>query len=91
MIDKLITAAIPLLLAMLGYLFTSLLNIHDSVNILNQKMSILVNMDNQIIPSPDNVIERQKIKEDIIKELLKIDKRLSIVEWRIDNDSRKSR
>jgi hypothetical protein len=91
MIDKLITAAIPLLLAMLGYLFTSLLNIHDSVNILNQKMSILVNMDNQIIPSPDNVIERQKIKEDIMKELLKIDKRLSIVEWRIDNDSRKSR
>jgi|DEB0MinimDraft_3_1074331.scaffolds.fasta_scaffold06579_9 hypothetical protein len=91
MIDKLITAAIPLLLAMLGYLFTSLLTIHDSVNILNQKMSILVNMDNQIIPSPDNVIERQKIKEDIMKELLKIDKRLSIVEWRIDNDSRKSR
>ena len=58
MIDKLITAAIPLLLALLGYLFTSLLSIHDSVNILNQKMSILVNMDNQIIPSPDNVIER---------------------------------
>jgi hypothetical protein len=26
-----------------------------------------------------------------MKELLKIDKRLSIVEWRIDNDSRKSR
>ena len=86
MIDKLITAAIPLLLALLGYLFTSLLSIHDSVNILNQKMSILVNMDNQIIPSPDNVIERQKIKEDIMTELLKLDKRLSIVEWRIEND-----
>lgn len=89
MIDKLITAAIPLLLALLGYLFTSLLSIHDSVNILNQKMSILVNMDNQIIPSPDNVIERQKIKEDIMTELLKLDKRLSIVEWRIENDSTK--
>jgi len=89
MIDKLITAAIPLLLALLGYLFTSLLSIHDSVNILNQKMSILVNMDNQIIPSPDNVIERQKIKEDIMTELLKLDKRLSIVEWRIDNDRTK--
>ena len=86
MIDKLITAAIPLLLALLGYLFTSLLSIHDSVNILNQKMSILVNMDNQIIPSPDNVIERQKIKEDIMTELLKLDKILSIVEWRIEND-----
>ena len=86
MIDKLITAAIPLLLALLGYLFTSLLSIHDSVNILNQKLSILVNMDNQIIPSPDNVIERQKIKEDIMTELLKLDKRLSIVEWRIEND-----
>ena len=86
MMDKLITAAIPLLLALLGYLFTSLLSIHDSVNILNQKMSILVNMDNQIIPSPDNVIERQKNKEDIMTELLKLDKRLSIVEWRIEND-----
>jgi len=89
MIDKLITASIPLLLALLGYLFTSLLSIHDSVNILNQKMSILVNMDNQIIPSPDNVIERQKIKEDIMTELLKLDKRLSIVEWRIENDRTK--
>jgi hypothetical protein len=89
MIDKLITAAIPLLLALLGYLFTSLLSIHDSVNILNQKMSILVNMDNQIIPSPDNVIERQRIKEDIMTELLKLDKRLSIVEWRIENDRTK--
>jgi hypothetical protein len=46
-------------------------------------------MDNQIIPSPDNVIERQRIKEDIMTELLKLDKRLSIVEWRIENDRTK--
>ena len=82
---KMITAIIPLLLAMLGYLFNSLLAMHDSVNILNQKMSILVDMDNQIIPSPDNVIERQKIREDMMKEILELDKRLSIIEWRIDN------
>jgi len=82
---KMITAIIPLLLAMLGYLFNSLLAMHDSVNILNQKMSILVDMDNQIIPSPDNVIERQKIREDMMKEILELDKRLSIIEWRLDN------
>ena len=82
---KMITAIIPLLFAMLGYLFNSLLAMHDSVNILNQKMSILVDMDNQIIPSPDNVIERQKIREDMMKEILELDKRLSIIEWRIDN------
>jgi hypothetical protein len=82
---KMITAIIPLLLAMLGYLFNSLLAMHDSVNILNQKMSILVDMDNQIIPSPDNVIERQKIREDMMKEILELDKRISIIEWRIDN------
>lgn len=80
-----LTAVVPLLLAMLGYLFNSLLAMHDSVNILNQKMSILVDMDNQIIPSPDNVIERQKIREDMMKEILELDKRLSIIEWRIDN------
>lgn len=82
---KMLTAVVPLLLAMLGYLFSSLLAMHDSVNILNQKMSILVDMDNQIIPSPDNVIERQKIKEDMMKEILELDKRLSIIEWRLDN------
>lgn len=80
-----LTAVVPLLLAMLGYLFNSLLAMHDSVNILNQKMSILVDMDNQIIPSPDNVIERQKIREDMMKEILELDKRLSIIEWRLDN------
>jgi hypothetical protein len=82
---KMLTAVVPLLLAMLGYLFNSLLAMHDSVNILNQKMSILVDMDNQIIPSPDNVIERQKIREDMMKEILELDKRLSIIEWRLDN------
>jgi len=82
---KLTIAIVPLLLATIGYLFSALLNIHDRVNHLDQKMSILVDLDNKIIPSPDNAIARMQIKDSVMKEVNGLDKRIAIIEWRMDN------
>jgi len=50
---------------------------------LEQKMSILVDMDNQIIPSPNNAIQRMKLKEEVFQSQLELDKRLSILEHHV--------
>ena len=77
-------AIIPLLLAALGYLFTNALTLHDKVRVLEQKMSILIDMDNKIIPSPGNAIARLELKEQLLKEKNEIDKRIHILEYHID-------
>ena len=46
-------------------------------------MSILVDMDNQIIPSPSNAIQRMKLKEEVFHSQLELDKRLSILEHHV--------
>jgi len=55
----------------------------DRIATLEQKMSILVDMDNQIIPSPSNSIERLKLKEEMINATTQLDKRLSIMEHHV--------
>ena len=77
-------AIIPLLLAALGYLFTNALTLHDKVRVLEQKMSILIDMDNKIIPSPGNAIARLELKEQLLKEKNEIDKRIHILEYHVD-------
>ena len=67
-------AIIPLLLAALGYLFTNALTLHDKVRVLEQKMSILIDMDNKIIPSPGNAIARLELKEQLLKEESRLEK-----------------
>jgi hypothetical protein len=46
-------------------------------------MSILVDIDNQIIPSPNNSIERLKLKEEMLQKTVELDKRLSIIEHHV--------
>lgn len=88
LLKKVVTAIAPLLLAALGFLYSDMMQVRDQVSVLQQKMSILVDMDNQIIPSPDNAIARMQIKDDVMKSVNELDKRISIIEWRIDNDKK---
>lgn len=71
---------LPVLLSIIGYLFQESMTLKDKIAILEQKMSILVDMDNQIIPSPNNSIERLKLKEEMLHTTTQLDKRLSIME-----------
>jgi len=82
---KISLAIFPLMMATIGYLFNALLDIHDRVNRLDQKMSILVDLDNKIIPSPDNAIARMEIKDSVMNVVNGLDKRIAIIEWRMNN------
>ena len=83
---KISLAIFPLMMATIGYLFNALLDIHDRVNHLDQKMSILVDLDNKIIPSPDNAIARMQIKDSVMNVVNSLDKRIAIIEWRMNNN-----
>ena len=72
-----------MLLSIIGYLFQESMTLKDKIAILEQKMSILVDMDNQIIPSPNNSIERLKLKEEMLHTTTQLDKRLSIMEHHV--------
>jgi hypothetical protein len=74
---------LPVLLSIIGYLFQESMTLKDRIATLEQKMSILVDMDNQIIPSPSNSIERLKLKEEMINASTALDKRLSIMEHHV--------
>jgi len=76
-------ALIPVFLTVIGYLFNASMELNQKVHRLEQKMSILVDMDNQIIPSPSNAIQRMKLKEEIFHSQLELDKRLSILEQQV--------
>jgi len=85
LLKKVATAVAPLLLAALGFLYSQMMEVRDQVSVLHQKMSILVDMDNKIIPSPENAIARMQIKDDVMQSIYELDKRLSVIEWRNDN------
>ena len=74
---------LPVLLSIIGYLFQETMTLKSKVSTLEQKMSILVDIDNQIIPSPNNSIERLKLKEEMFQKNVELDKRLSIIEHHV--------
>lgn len=86
LLKKVFTAIAPLLVAALGFLYSTMMEVRDEVAVLHQKMSILVDMDNKIIPSPENAIARMQIKDDVMQSIYELDKRLSVIEWRNDNE-----
>ena len=85
-IQKVILALLPLALAAMGYLFTSMVEVRDQTRTLSQKISILIDMDNKIIPSPDNAIARLKIREEMLNIKSELEKKIGIIEYRLDHD-----
>ena len=77
---NIILAVIPLALAAIGYLFNASITTYERIGIIEQKLSILVDMDNRIIPSPDNAISRNEIKMELLKEIYALEKRIYLLE-----------
>lgn|GEM_PF-3374216 len=86
LVQKSILALLPLALAAMGYLFSSMVEVRDQTRTLSQKMSILIDMDNKIIPSPDNAIARLKIREEMLQIKSELEKKIGIIEYRLDHD-----
>ena len=68
-IEKLIFALLPLLVAGVGYLLSAVNTLSRDVAILNGKVSLVVTSDNKQATNPSSELAREKLREDLEKEI----------------------
>ena len=77
---KIITSLIPLLLVAMWWVIDSMNTLNRDVYLIKSHMAHLVTPSGEIVPSADNIIARQQLKEEIIKYINDIHVRLRMVE-----------
>lgn len=78
--SKWVIPLLPVLFACIGWLITSINEQDRRILSLQAHMMMLVDPNGQIIPSPNNAIARQKLKEEIADELNDLKVRVSLIE-----------
>jgi len=79
-ISKILASLTPLLLAAMWWVISSVNDIHQDITEIRGNMMMLIDPNGQIIPSPDNAIARQELKEDIITRIHDLQVRLKLLE-----------
>ena len=79
-IQTIITTMTPLLFASVGYLMMSFNELENRIYHLQSRMMQLVTPDGQIVPSPDNAIARQELRENLLHHIHDLQVRLSLLE-----------
>ena len=70
LIEKLTFALLPLLFTCVVYLMTALQNLQHDVTILNGKISLVVTSDNKQATNTGAELAREKLRQDLEKEIL---------------------
>jgi hypothetical protein len=70
-IEKLLFALLPLLVGSVGYLISALGALQHDVTILNQKVSLVVTTDNKQASNTGAELAREKLRQDLEKEIQK--------------------
>jgi hypothetical protein len=70
-IEKLLFALLPLLMGSTGYLIQALGSLQHDVTILNQKVSLVVTTDNKQAVNSGAELAREKLRQDLEKEIQK--------------------
>jgi hypothetical protein len=71
LIEKLTFALLPLLFSCVVYLMSALSNLGHEVTILNSKISLVVTSDNRQSPNSGAELAREKLRQDLEKEIQK--------------------
>jgi hypothetical protein len=70
-IEKITFALLPLLFSCVVYLMSALSNLAHEVTILNSKISLVVTSDNRQAPNSGAELAREKLRQDLEKEIQK--------------------
>jgi hypothetical protein len=68
-IEKITFALLPLLFSCVVYLMSALSNLSHEVTILNSKISLVVTSDNRQAPNSGAELAREKLRQDLEKEI----------------------
>jgi hypothetical protein len=71
LIEKLTFAVLPLLFSCVVYLMSALSNLSHEVTVLNSKISLVVTSDNRQAPNSGAELAREKLRQDLEKEIQK--------------------
>ena len=71
LVEKLTFALLPLLFSCVVYLMSALSNLAHEVTILNSKISLVVTSDNRQAPNSGAELAREKLRQDLEKEIQK--------------------
>tara|TARA_R110000822_G_scaffold105366_2_gene232943 strand:- start:227 stop:526 length:300 start_codon:yes stop_codon:yes gene_type:complete len=71
LIEKITFAVLPLLFTCVVYLMSALSNLAHEVTILNSKISLVVTSDNRQAPNSGAELAREKLRQDLEKEIQK--------------------
>lgn len=71
LIEKITFALLPLLFSCVVYLMSALSNLAHEVTILNSKISLVVTSDNRQAPNSGAELAREKLRQDLEKEIQK--------------------
>jgi|DEB0MinimDraft_4_1074332.scaffolds.fasta_scaffold39395_3 hypothetical protein len=80
--NKIIISLIPLLLVAMWWVVDSINTINRDVALIKSHLTQLITPAGQVIPSTDNLVERQKLKETLVENIHGLDIRLKLVEER---------
>ena len=78
--SKWIVPLLPVLFAAIAWLIQSISDQDKRILELKGQMMMLINPNGQIIPSPDNALARQELREDIIKHIHDLQVRVKLLE-----------
>jgi hypothetical protein len=79
-IQSIIASLIPVLLAAIGFLITSINGIENRMYQAESKLMQLISPDGQVVPSPENAFQRQVIREEFMLKYMEALNRLTLLE-----------
>jgi len=79
-LQGILTAVAPVLIAAVGYLMTALNEQENRLYLIESRMMQLVTPDGSIVPSPDNAIARQNLREQMMNIIHDLQVRISLLE-----------
>ena len=79
-LTKAIASLMPVLLASMWWVISSINNVNQDIHTLRANMMQLIDPRGQIIPSPGNAIERQKLREDLMVYIHDLQVRVRLLE-----------
>jgi len=79
-IQKVIVSLIPLVLAAMWWVIQSVGQVNQDIQVLRGNMMMLVDPNGQIIPSPENALERQRLREGLIEHIHDLQVRVKLLE-----------
>jgi len=83
--SKILTSLIPLVLAAMWWVISSVNSVHNEVSGIKANMMMLIDPQGQIIPSPDNALARQQLRENLIEYIHDLQVRVKLLEEQNNN------